>query len=114
MLLDHGATRNLCRRSTLENCYPNIFQQTLSNKCALISSSGTVMPITSRVRLTVRISNNEYQDALFYVVNDTPTKDIITSFVLGRTFLNMSGLCYDYTTDTLFDKNDVSKVYIKW
>src|SRR6185312_6321831 len=72
-----------------------------------------VMPITTRVKLTVRISNNEYQDALFYVVNDTPTKDIITSFVLGRTFLNMSGLCYDYTTDTLFDKNDMSKVYMK-
>ena len=113
VLLDHGATRNLCRRSTLEMCYPNIFQQSLSNKCALISSSGTVMPITTRVKLTVRISNNEYQDALFYVVNDTPTKDIITSFVLGRTFLNMSGLCYDYTTDTLFDKNDMSKVYMK-
>jgi len=59
VLLDQGATRNLCRRSTLNKYYPNIYQDILSSKCSLISSSGTVMPITSRVKLTVRISDND-------------------------------------------------------
>ena len=71
------------------------------------------MPILSRIKLTVRIGENEYQDALFYVVSDTPSKDIITSFVLGRTFLNMSGLCYDYKNDLLYDKNNKHKEYMK-
>ncbi|MBS1650721.1 MAG: DDE-type integrase/transposase/recombinase, partial [Bacteroidetes bacterium] len=113
VLLDHGATRNLVRKSTLDKYYKNIYHEYLSNKCALISSSGTTMPILSRVKLTVRIGESEYQDALFYVVSDTPSKDIITSFVLGRTFLNMSGLCYDYKHDLLYDKNNKHKQYMK-
>ena len=74
VLLDHGATRNLVRKSTLDKYYKNIYNEYLSNKCALISSSGTSMPILSRIKLTVRIGENEYQDALFYVVSDTPIK----------------------------------------
>jgi hypothetical protein len=39
--------------------------------------------------------------------------DMITGFILGRTFLSTSHLCYDYTKDILYNKNNKSKQYIK-
>ena len=113
VLLDQGATRNICRKTVLDKYYPNIFHEILPGKCAVISSSGTMIPIKSRVKLSVRVSEDEYQDAVFYVVSNTPTRDIIASFVLGRTFLSMSGLCYDNKTDILFNKHNTDKIYMK-
>ena len=113
VLLDQGATRNICRKTVLDTYYPDIYHELLPSKCAVVSSSGTMIPIYSRVKITVRVSETEYQDAVFYVVSNTPTLDIISSFVLGRTFLSISGLCYDNKHDILFDKNNTNKVYMK-
>ena len=113
VLLDQGATRNICRKTILDKYYPNIYHDILPGKCAVISSSGTMIPIKSRVKLSVRVSENEYQDTVFYVVSNTYTKDIIASFVLGRTFLSMSGLCYDNENDVLFNKSNINKIYMK-
>ena len=113
VLLDQGSTRNICRESVLKKYYPDIYHEILSSKCAVISSSNTMIPIKSRVKITVKISDDEYQDVVFYVVSDTPTKDIVCSFILGRTFLSTSGLCYDNELDILFNKNKPDKTYMK-
>jgi transposase InsO family protein len=114
MLLDHGATRNLCRKSVLEREYgKTIYHEKLPGENWLISSSGTRIPIKTRVRLSVKLAEYFSQDALFYVVSDSPSRDITVSFVLGRTFLGMSGLCYDYGRDMLFDPNHTNTAYMR-
>jgi len=111
-LLDHGATRNLCRKSIINRYYPDLVHEKLPSDACLISSCGTTMPIETRVRLSVAIAKNIYRDALFYVVTDTPSRDMISSFVLGRTFLSTAKLCYDYEKDILFNKHNIHQQYI--
>ena len=111
-LLDHGATRNLCRKSLINKLYPDIYHEPLPFGAWLISSSEHRMPIKSRVLIHVNISNDEYVDTLMYVVTDTNDMDMVTGFVLGRTFLSATKLCYDYTQDIFYNKNDRSKRYI--
>jgi transposase InsO family protein len=111
-LIDQGSTRNLMRRSWADREYPDVTRDNLPSGCVVISSTGQKIALKQHLKLRVRISDEDYCDTVFMLVEDTASRDICTDVILGRTFLARTGLCIDLATNRLFDATNTDKQYM--